>query len=301
VTSLSWGWMEAQQCDSITNSQCSQLGVDSRGYVKRTDIELLKASTMGLSVIVCTQDEGAPSDNNNYCDLDDTNQPVWPIYPSTSPWVTAVGATTILQGTFREEPVEVADITLTPACQTFTCNNGTKEQVAMSADMDTLFTSGGGFSNYTARPSYQDKAVKAYISSNGLRPPPGTWGINNRGYPDISTAGSNTLIVLSGQPQWNGGTSASTPTFAGLVSLLNDYRFNHNKKQLGFLNYLLYDMGDTFPQAFHFITQGNNTCTGWELDRCCKWGYSGIAGWNPAVGFGTPNYAQMIQYISKLP
>jgi len=301
VTSLSWGWMEAQQCDGLTNSQCSQLGVDSAQYVRRSDSEFLKAATMGLSVIFCTQDEGAPSDNNNYCSLDNTNTPVWPIYPSTSPYVTAVGATTIIQGSRRDDPVPTTSSVIPPACQTYTCNNGTGEQVAMSADPDTLFTSGGGFSNYTIRPAYQDNAVNAYINGPGLRPPTGTWGIKNRGYPDISTAGSQTLVVLGGVPQWNGGTSASTPTFAGVVSLLNDYRLNKGKKPLGFLNYLLYDMGETFPQAYHSITTGNNSCTGWELFKCCKWGYSAVAGWNPAVGFGTPNYANIIQYISKLP
>lgn len=35
VTSLSWGWMEAQQCDQLLNSVCNQLGIDSEVYVKR--------------------------------------------------------------------------------------------------------------------------------------------------------------------------------------------------------------------------------------------------------------------------
>src|SRR5690242_15851502 len=30
VSSLSWGWMEAQQCDDLLNSICNQLGVDSK-------------------------------------------------------------------------------------------------------------------------------------------------------------------------------------------------------------------------------------------------------------------------------
>jgi tripeptidyl-peptidase-1 len=107
-------------------------------------------------------------------------------------------------------------------------------------------------------------------------------------------------VVLGGSPQWNGGTSASTPTFAGIVSLLNDHRFNNGKKQLGFLNFLLYEMGVKYPQAFHYITQGNNSCTGWEMGTCCKYGYSAIAGWNPTVGFGTPNFAAMVDYIDKL-
>ncbi len=125
----------------------------------------------------------------------------------------------------------------------------------MSADLDTLFTSGGGFSNYTAAPSYQTTAVKDYFASNGIRPPNNKFNATGRGYPDVSASGGMTLIVLGGTPQWNGGTSASTPIFSGIVSLLNDYRLNNNKKPLGFLNYILYDMGENFPQAFHPITQ----------------------------------------------
>lgn len=79
------------------------------------------------------------------------------------------------------------DVNSIPLCQQIICNNATDEKVAMNSDLDTLFTSGGGFSNWTARPSYQDAAVKAYLASDGLRPPPGTFGINNRAYPDIST------------------------------------------------------------------------------------------------------------------
>jgi len=304
VTSLSWGWMEAQQCDSITNSVCGQLDVDSQGYVARTNTELAKAATMGLSVIVCTQDEGAPSDNNDDCSLDNTNQPVWPIYPSSSPWVTAVGATTVIAGS--TEPRDDKDTPVTfssngDVCAQISCNNGTQEKVAMSADMDTLFTSGGGFSNYTASPSYQAGAVKAYFASNGIRPPQAKFNSTGRGYPDISASGGMTLILMDGQPQWNGGTSASTPVFSGIVSLLNDYRLNAGKAPLGFLNYILYDMGENWPQAFHPITQGNNTCTGWQMDTCCKYGFSAINGWNPAVGFGTPNFTQMLNYIKKLP
>ena len=36
------------------------------------------------------------------------------------------------------------------------------------------------------------------------------------------------------------GTSASTPTLAGIISLLNDARLQNNKSTLGFLNPFLY-------------------------------------------------------------
>jgi len=309
VTSLSWGWMEAQQCDSLLHSQCTQLGVNPFNYVIRANIELNKAALMGLTVLACTQDEGAPSDNNMDCSLDDTSEPVWPIYPSSSPYVTAVGATTIYTPTttpsFSSRPIPQQElfgaVGAQSICEIIVCNNGTAEKVAMSADADTLFTSGGGFSNWTARPSYQDSAVIAYLKSNSLRPPTGDFGINNRAYPDISTVGCQVLLLQNGQWSWNGGTSESTPIFAGIVSLLNDARLNMGKKPLGFLNYILYEMGTEAPDVYNYITVGNNTCTGWMDDTCCKWGYDAFNGWNPAVGFGTPNFPQMLKYVTNLP
>jgi len=274
-------------------------------YVNRSNLELAKAGAMGLTVLVCTQDEGAPSDNNDYCELDDTPTPVWPIYPATSPYATAVGGTTIYspESVAKRNNVngKKAAVGFGGICEQITCNNGTAEKVAMSPDTDTYFTSGGGFSNWTARPSYQATAVKAYLASDGLRPPPGTFGINNRAYPDIAAVGSAVFNIQGGEQGWEGGTSESTPVFAGLVSLLNDWRLNNGKSPLGFLNYIIYDMGENTPGAFNSITVGNNTCTGWFGNTCCKYGYSAQAGWNPAVGWGTPNFQNILAYIQKLP
>lgn len=115
---------------------------------------------------------------------------MWPIFPASSPWVTAVGSTTVYNASPEDrQRREMTDYEMTkvPLCQQIMCNNATDEKVAMSIDSDTLFTSGGGFSNWTARPTYQDSAVQAYLASDGIRPPKGTFGANNRAYPDIST------------------------------------------------------------------------------------------------------------------
>jgi tripeptidyl-peptidase-1 len=51
-----------------------------------------------------------------------------------------------------------------------------------------------------------------------------------------------------------GGTSASAPSFAGLVALLNDARLAAGKSSLGFLNPLVYALnGD----GFHDVVIGN--------------------------------------------
>ena len=54
----------------------------------------------------------------------------------------------------------------------------------------------------------------------------------------------------------NNGTSAATPTFAAIVSLLNDARLRDNRPSLGFLNPLLYSKN--VSAALNDITEGRN-------------------------------------------
>merc|ERR1719265_855337 len=83
-----------------------------------------------------------------------------------------------------------------------------------------------------------------------------------RAYPDIAAQGYSFCVT----PDYVegvfdcvvGGTSAASPTSAGIFSLLNDLRSQHGKGPLGFLAPLIY----SFPQAFQDITTGYNTLTG---------------------------------------
>ncbi len=65
------------------------------------------------------------------------------------------------------------------------------------------------------------------------------------------------------------GTSCSTPTWGGVVGLLNDVRLQSNKSTLGFLNpyeshmwslfvRMLYQLGVEHPEAFFDVTNGCN-------------------------------------------
>jgi tripeptidyl-peptidase-1 len=51
-----------------------------------------------------------------------------------------------------------------------------------------------------------------------------------------------------------GGTSASTPSVAAFVALLNDARIDAGKPSLGFLNPLIYALNG---EGFNDITSGN--------------------------------------------
>jgi tripeptidyl-peptidase-1 len=61
-----------------------------------------------------------------------------------------------------------------------------------------------------------------------------------RAYPDVAALASGVPLVAGGATFVTGGTSASTPAFAGIVSLLNALRLNKGFPALGFLQPRLY-------------------------------------------------------------
>ena len=85
-------------------------------------------------------------------------------------------------------------------------------------------------------------------------PPKGTFPPHGRATPDVSALGEGYQVYVGGNVQSVGGTSASSPAFAGLVSLLNEARFKAGKPQMGFLNPFLYANADAFTD----VTKGSN-------------------------------------------
>merc|ERR1712187_503990 len=160
------------------------------------------------------------------------------------------------------------------------------------------FTSGGGFSTYTPRPSYQDAAVKAYLSSGVSLPPSTYYNSSNRAYPDVAALGNGFAVYLSSYGGWTtvGGTWASSPTFAGVSAYLNALSYKKTGKPLGFLNPLLYKMAADQPSAFTDIVTGDNKCTEDGCASTCK-GYECTTGWDPVSGLGTPVATEMLKYV----
>jgi len=152
--------------------------------------------------------------------------------------------------------------------------------------------SGGGFSDVYPRPQYQQAAVANYLKNNkNTLPNQSLWNATGRGYPDVAAMSSNFVIVVNLIPLPGvAGTSCSAPTFSGIIALLNDLRLAAGKKQLGFLNPFIYQN----PQIFNDITEGSNP-------GCGTNGFQAAAGWDPATGFGSPNFAKMKQAVMALP
>lgn len=154
------------------------------------------------------------------------------------------------------------------------------------------YYSGGGFSNVFDLPSYQSDAVTGYLTN--YTPAYNSSYYNNTGtsraYPDVSALGLNLATVWLGHALGIGGTSASTPLVAGIITLLNEDRAAIGKKPIGFLNPVFY----AHPEMFNDVTVGSNPGCGTD-------GFKTAPGWDPVTGLGTPNYPKMREVFLSLP
>lgn len=194
---------------------------------------------------------------------------LWPSWPASSPWVTAVGGTR-----FEGQRVGATEV----ATDYFGSGGG--------------FASGGG----AAAAAWQAAAVDGYLRAAPRRPPfppPGTIDPLGRATPDIAALGEGFRVIYAGHTSSIGGTSASTPLVAALVSLLNEARLQRGAAPMGFLNPWLYHNS----AAFTDITEGTNAIGrggGPRGPPVLKYGYNCTAGWDPVTGLGTPLFDRLL-------
>jgi len=166
------------------------------------------------------------------------------------------------------------------------------DETTSRTNVGSRITSGGGFSNVFSQPSYQASVVKKYASN--LNIPSNYYKSSGRAYPDVAALGHNFIVIIDGEIVPIDGTSASAPTFAAIVTLLNDARFQANLAPLGFLNPLFYSQSNLFND----IVTGDNSCS--ELAWiCCKYGFPASVGWDAVTGLGSPNYEKLIVAFSQ--
>lgn len=122
---------------------------------------------------------------------------------------------------------------------------------------------------------------------------------DGRATPDLSALGEGYQVINNGKTKDVGGTSASCPLVAGLVSLLNEHRLQNGKSSLGFLNPLLYKMAAA-KTGYQDVTIGNNRFSQMSIMKLSE-GYSCTEGWDAVTGFGTPNFGQMLDFVKQLP
>ncbi|KAJ7686646.1 family S53 protease-like protein [Mycena rosella] len=145
--------------------------------------------------------------------------------------------------------------------------------------------SSGGFSNIFPAPSYQAADTAAYITQLGSTYQ-GLYNPAGRGIPDVSAAGVD-FWLRDFRPGWQtiSGTSASTPVFASIISLINDRLIEAGKSPMGFLNPFLYSAAGR--AALNDINQGSNP-------GCNTTGFAAVNGWDPVTGLGTPDFPRLL-------
>ncbi|KAL5120408.1 hypothetical protein ACEQ8H_001698 [Pleosporales sp. CAS-2024a] len=153
---------------------------------------------------------------------------------------------------------------------------------------------GGGFSEVFGRPSYQDAAVSNWLTTDTTHTAVTKYfNASGRAYPDISAQATNFVIVAGGSAVSVSGTSCSAPTTAGIIQLLNSGRLAAGKAGLGFLNPWLYG---TASSGFTDIQSGKITGCSGQISGA---GFSAVSGWDPATGWGTPNYGSLLTFATS--
>ena len=101
-------------------------------------------------------------------------------------------------------------------------------------------------------------------------------------------------MVNNGLTIYGSGTSASAPTFAAVVSLLNSARIESGQSPLGFLNPFLYSTGVT---ALNDITTGKTKGCTQQIPGA---GFNATCGWDAATGLGTPDFGKLLALVAPL-
>ncbi len=208
---------------------------------------LQDAATLGVTVLVAAGDNGSSdgeSDGKLHVD-----------FPASSPYALACGGTKL----------ESSGSTISSE----TVWNETASQEGAT---------GGGVSAVFALPSYQ--------SSANVPAEPNTKFVG-RGVPDVAgNADPSTgyQVIIDGQSEIVGGTSAVAPLWAALIALINQ----QIGTSLGFVNPQLYPLGES---DFHDITSGNNDDSGLGY-------YSAGPGWDACTGLGSPNGSALLAALT---
>jgi subtilase family serine protease len=252
--------IDNHRADIITNSWGIYGDPAQFGHVNADELAFEQAAATGISVLFSS------GDNGDVAAITGLAQGSW---PSTSPYVTSVGGTSLLlkaDGTKQEfgwgtYKSNLLDATTTDGYQTLTGS-------AWSPWPPTYqYGSGGGISRLFAQPDYQKSGVVPLALATEAATASGstyTYSTPHRVTPDVSMlADPNTGMLygetyaISGDPLVDagcttlsvqleycerriGGTSLASPLFAGVLALADQARATKVLGPVGFVNPALY-------------------------------------------------------------
>jgi subtilase family serine protease len=260
----------------VTNSYGFSTELLPRGYVKPLEQTFIQAAIEGIGVYFSSGDNGDETSRFGFATPD---------WPASSPWVTAVGGTALGVSQANTRALETGWGTSSYACNSTTL---------VCTRQGWLYGAGGGVSQIFARPAYQ---TAAGLTTSG------------RAVPDVAAVGDPQTGLLVGQTQTFpdgtyydeyriGGTSLSSPIFAGLMALA-DQAAGHPH---GFANPLFYQHRSAFYDVVSVKTavarrnfnNGVDATAGTSDFLRTFDDYSGSPtqhtgpGWDNVTGLGTP-------------
>jgi subtilase family serine protease len=304
---------------SMSYGTC-ETALDSTDYSGLEAI-MEQGASQGQSIVAAAGDEGSTAcyDPGGDSGLTTTQQEALAVdYPASSAYVTGVGgsefpAADVAAGntTYWKSASGSSDV-VSSALSYIPEQAWNDDSAAIGAQYGALYaisSGGGGVSGFTPRPSWQ----------TGV---PGIASGDFRLVPDVSLAASNEyapyLYCTSDTTAWStgqkascnsgfrdsatgdltaaGGTSFSTPIFAGMIAIIGQ---NQNSGGQGLVNTKLYSLAanaSTYATAFHDITSGGNECTAGS-SYCSAAGeseYFAGVGYDEATGLGSVDFNNLM-------
>ncbi len=202
--------------------------------------------------------------------------------PSSSPYITQVGGTTLTTGNGAAYSSETV----------WNWGRVTNQDGSISYD-----GSSGGVSSYYSIPSWQTNiSMSANKGSTSFR-----------NIPDVALTADNVYVISGGSGAGsggNGGTSFAAPLWAGFMALVNQQYVavtSSSTNSVGFINPAIYIIGQglnpsyTYAACFHDTTTGNNF---WPNSSSQ---YPAVTGYDLCTGWGTPNGTNLINALATPP
>jgi subtilase family serine protease len=232
----------------------------------------ISAAAGGVTVLASSGDGGTANSKKTPV-KNPTTLPFQTVnWPASDPLVTSVGGTYLCTDPVTGSGVDSAD----PPTN---CQNQNQREIGW-------VDSGGGFSSIFARPSYQDALPGGSTQIGTMR------GVPDVAFQASSRTGPLVYDTAPGAGGWFivGGTSCSSPQFAGLVAIA-DQIAGHG---LGQINPTLYNLanGPDYGSYFFDVTTGNN-----QADPSIP-GFPATTGWDPVTGLGTPDAATLVPALA---
>ena len=230
--------------DIVTNSYGYPTEFLPPGFIKPDEDTFIQAAIEGITVLFASGDNGDGLGTQGYRTAD---------WPASSPYVTAVGGTSLAVGTSSDQGLYQFETGWSTSRNRLNCTG----RVAAPATPPTdawcstevyLYGSGGGASRLFPEPSWQQGVVPSDIAQpSGFIP---GFAFPGRAVPDISADGDPNTGFLMGQTQTFstgvaygefriGGTSLSSTLMAGMFADAQQSR----GEPFGFANPLLYQSG----------------------------------------------------------